>query len=148
MNTGSLDFVTAIFSHELVEACTDPEGDAFQIAPANPNNWNEIGDRCEGDFLHKLLAFTGVIDGIRVQPYWSQRDQDCVIPPSEVRGHLIHDTAIKEQPNHTSAALDHAPAGGEVVVIHWQIKTNGELWQRVRWRATEGWVLASNVAIP
>jgi hypothetical protein len=34
---------TTIFSHELVEVCTDPDGNGFQVTPLNPNNWHEIG---------------------------------------------------------------------------------------------------------
>jgi hypothetical protein len=76
-NDGTLDLVTEIFSHELVEACSDPEGNGFQIAPANSNSWNEIGDSgcgCEGDFT--------MVNGVSVQKYWSQQDGRCVAPGS------------------------------------------------------------------
>ena len=36
-NNGTLDSVTEIFSHELAESCSDPEGNAIQIAPSNPS---------------------------------------------------------------------------------------------------------------
>jgi len=77
MNDGTLDSVTTIFSHELVEACTNPKGDGFQLnAPghcvANPFNWCEIGDICEGN--------TGVVNGVVVQAYWSTSDNACVVP--------------------------------------------------------------------
>src|SRR5215469_1058509 len=75
MNNGTLDYITTIFSHELVEACTNPKGDGFQLnAPghcvANPFNWCEIGDICEGN--------TGVVNGVVVQSYWSESDSACV----------------------------------------------------------------------
>ena len=77
MNNGALDYITTIFSHELVEACTNPMGDGFQLnAPghcmANPFNWCEIGDICE--------ANTGVVNGVVVQAYWSESDGACVVP--------------------------------------------------------------------
>ncbi len=77
MNDGTLDSVTTIFSHELVEACTNPKGDGFQFnAPghcvANPFNWCEIGDICEGN--------TDVVNGVVVQAYWSESDNACVVP--------------------------------------------------------------------
>jgi hypothetical protein len=71
LNNSSIDFVTSVFSHELVEAYTDPEGTFIQIQPANPSSWNEIGDIC---------ASVAYVDGIAVQSYWSQKDQACVIP--------------------------------------------------------------------
>jgi hypothetical protein len=79
MNNGTLDYVTTIFSHELVEACTNPKGDGFQMnAPghcmASPFNWCEIGDLCEGT--------TRILNGVVVQAYWSESDQECVVPGS------------------------------------------------------------------
>jgi len=32
-NNGTLDYVTIVYSHEIVEACTDLEGSAIQGAP-------------------------------------------------------------------------------------------------------------------
>jgi hypothetical protein len=68
---GSRPFISTTFSHELVEALTDPEGDAIQVNPTNPTNWNEIGDVC---------ATAGTVNGVTVQSYWSQQDRACVIP--------------------------------------------------------------------
>lgn len=73
-NDGTLDFVTTVFSHELVESCTDPEGGGLLgntgVCPGD--GWCEIGDVCEG--------VTGVSNGVVVQAYWSQRDGMCIIP--------------------------------------------------------------------
>lgn len=71
MNNGTIDFVTRVFSHELAEACTDPEGSAVQVNPRNSSSWNEIGDVCQS---------TDLLNGVRVQSYWSQRDRACIIP--------------------------------------------------------------------
>lgn len=72
-NDGTLATVTTIFSHELVESCTDPEGTAVtQITgPRSGPGWCEIGDVCSS---------TGVVGGVTVQSYWSQRDGSCIIP--------------------------------------------------------------------
>ncbi len=71
-NDGTLDGITRIFSHELVESCTDPEGSAWQLPGAcQQDGWCEIGDIC-GD--------TGVVDGVVVQSYWSQADGACIMP--------------------------------------------------------------------
>lgn len=74
---GTVDAMTAIFSHELVEAVTDPEGTGIQVAPASPNSWNEIGDVC---------ASTLSVDGVVVQSYWSQADHACVVPIERITG--------------------------------------------------------------
>lgn len=71
-NNGTLDSVTKILSHELVEACTDPEGDGWQVDPRSGSSWNEIGDICQNS--------SGRVNGVMVQAYWSQRDRACIIP--------------------------------------------------------------------
>jgi hypothetical protein len=72
-NDGRLDSVTTIFSHELAEACTDPEGTAIQglAGTCAQDGWCEIGDVC---------WTTGTVDGVRVQSYWSYNDKACIIP--------------------------------------------------------------------
>jgi hypothetical protein len=64
-NNGHIDFITQIFSHELVESCTDPEGDGFLGNPGtcsfDDDSWCEIGDVCEGIFE--------TVNGVSVQAY-------------------------------------------------------------------------------
>jgi hypothetical protein len=71
LNNGILDFMTSVFSHELAEAYTDPEGTFIQIAPANSSNWNEVADICRS---------AAYLDGVLVQSYWSQAQNACVLP--------------------------------------------------------------------
>jgi hypothetical protein len=66
-NNGVLDNITHAFSHELVEACSDPNSDAFLI------NGQEIGDVCEGVPAAK-------VHGVAVTTYWSDRLQTCIAP--------------------------------------------------------------------
>lgn len=75
-NGGSLASVTWIFSHELVESVTDPEGTAITGTGCNQSGWCEIGDVCTGN--------NAVINGITVQRYWSQIDGQCVVPTDPV----------------------------------------------------------------
>jgi hypothetical protein len=72
-NDGTLAGVTTIFSHELVESCTDPEGSAIlgSAGTCSGGGWCEIGDVCEGT--------DGVVSGVAVQSYWSQKDGKCVV---------------------------------------------------------------------
>ena len=44
---GPLDFITQVFTHELVEALTDPDGGGWQVDPRDDSNWNEIADICK-----------------------------------------------------------------------------------------------------
>jgi hypothetical protein len=70
-----LDSFSEIFSHELVEACTDPEGTGWTSTTAcgvNHSGWCEIGDVCEGNAAR--------VNGVLVQRYWSNTDNQCVIP--------------------------------------------------------------------
>ena len=68
---GSLNAITYLFSHELVESLTDPHGDAWQVNPRNANSWNEICDVC---------ASSGVFNGVTVTSYFSSIDGACMIP--------------------------------------------------------------------
>ena len=72
-NNGSIDSVTRIFSHELVESCTDPEGSAITgvTGTCNQSGWCEIGDIC---------STTAVRDGVTVQSFWSDQAASCVVP--------------------------------------------------------------------
>ena len=72
---GSVDSFSVVFSHELVEACTDPEGTGWTSATAcgvGHGGWCEIGDVCQGSDAR--------VHGVLVQRYWSNADNQCVVP--------------------------------------------------------------------
>jgi hypothetical protein len=85
-NSGSLtghNCVTKVFSHELVEACTNPNVDTLNngilvngITTTGTNVTNdEIGDTCNNQFA------TADMNGIQcsVQSYWSKIDNLCIL---------------------------------------------------------------------
>jgi hypothetical protein len=77
---GQLDTLTTILSHELVESATDPEGTGIVGVPGtcgHRTGWCEIGDICEG-----CARCIGDVLGVKVQAYWSDADQACIIPGS------------------------------------------------------------------
>jgi hypothetical protein len=78
-NNGTLDSVTTIMSHELVESITDPEGSAIlgNAGVCNQGGWCEIGDVCNT---------AGRVNGVQVQSYWSDVDDACIIPDGMVAG--------------------------------------------------------------
>ncbi len=69
------DGVVNIFSHELVEACTDPLGSAIHVNGTGVSN-DEIGDTCNNEFA--IVEMNGV--NCNVQCYWSAADNACIIP--------------------------------------------------------------------
>jgi hypothetical protein len=76
-NVSDLDSLTALVSHELVESATDPEGSGFRgvNGTCDESGWCEIADVCESTW--------STVDGVMVQGYWSNQDNDC-IPPNNV----------------------------------------------------------------
>lgn len=70
-NNGTLSGVTSIFSHELAEACTDPEGSAIlgTAGTCSQGGWCEISDVCYSNY---------VLNGVTVQQYWSQSAGGCI----------------------------------------------------------------------
>jgi len=74
---GSLDTLTRLFAHELVEACANPLGTAWREVD---NACRDDGSPCEiGDVCQEQQAR---VDGVWVQGYWSQQDGICVVPGS------------------------------------------------------------------
>jgi len=72
---GSLDAITTTFSHELVEAMTDPDGNGWQVDPrdSGPNSsWHEIADICKGTSKR--------VNGVLVASYFSTSFNACVVP--------------------------------------------------------------------
>ncbi|HEY7097842.1 MAG TPA: hypothetical protein VH437_14040 [Terriglobales bacterium] len=86
-NNGSLtggNSVTKVFSHELVEACTNPDvdtsNDSILVNGTNPDGSSvkndEIGDTCNGQFA--TLDMNGIT--CSVEAYWSKADNLCILP--------------------------------------------------------------------
>jgi hypothetical protein len=78
MNDGSLtggDSIPKVFSHELVESCTDPDTSSLSgIHVTGSFEGDEIGDACNGTII--------IINGVAFQTYWSQEDKLCILPQS------------------------------------------------------------------
>jgi hypothetical protein len=73
-NNGTLNYVTDVLSHELVESATDPEGSAILgvAGTCSGGGWCEIGDICEGTSSN--------LHGVEVQSFWSNNDGKCIVP--------------------------------------------------------------------
>ena len=72
-DSGSLAAATWIMSHELVESLTDPQGSAILgvAGTCHQSGWCEIADICPD---------TAVVNGVAVDPYWSERAGACLAP--------------------------------------------------------------------
>jgi hypothetical protein len=111
-NAGTLNGITSVFSHELVEAVTDPEGSAIIGDPGtcSQSGWCEIADICTGS--------TVTINGVVVQRYWSQADNTCAPTDQQVKDQKdskdTKDTKEKEsketkEPKEFKDVKDHKP---------------------------------------
>ena len=77
-NIGDLEFLSAVYSHELAEVCTDPfqngvEGSAGSCGQDGPC---QIADYCYGLEAGRGSGFLG---GADVSAYWSIRDGGCYL---------------------------------------------------------------------
>jgi hypothetical protein len=103
-NTGSLtghDCVTKVFSHELTEACTDPDVDngngygilvnGTQAGGALVKN-DEIGDTCNNQYA--TVNMNGI--SCTVQSYWSKEDNACVLPVSPPKNAALDIVAVRK----------------------------------------------------
>lgn len=74
------DGVVNVFSHELVEACTDPLGKSIRVdgrqSDGSEVKNDEIADACNNEFA--IVDMNGV--RCNVQCYWSKVDHACIIP--------------------------------------------------------------------
>ncbi len=70
-NDGTLtggNSIPKVFSHEIAEACSDPDLGSGIIVNGNA----EIGDVCNSTWQ--------IVDGYAMEAYWSQADSRCVVP--------------------------------------------------------------------
>ncbi len=107
-NGSSLDSVTWVFSHELVESVTDPEGTAITGTGCNQGGWCEIGDVCTANNTR--------VNGVLVQRYWSQFDQQCVVPTDPIvkQDKDNKDTKDVKDSKEAKEIKDHKPERKEI----------------------------------
>jgi hypothetical protein len=79
----AFDQSTWTFSHELVEAISNPfNGSGWvQTSPASASGTGEIGDVCNNTKC--------VVDSIAVQPYWGVQQGECILPTEARQLHLM-----------------------------------------------------------
>jgi len=139
-NSGSLtghNCVTKVFSHELVEACTNPNVDTSNDSilvngtksDGSAVTNDEIGDTCNNEFT------TVDMNGVQcsVQSYWSKADNTCILPLGTLAFWVDKNTFGKDE-------------------VQDMINTNGGKWEKAFWLVVEGFsknaFSALNVTLP
>ncbi|HVT12997.1 MAG TPA: hypothetical protein VHE55_12100 [Fimbriimonadaceae bacterium] len=93
VNHGSIDEITSIFSHELVESITDPE--PFSGWFFDGMDSLEMAEACDMTGSHNDR---GVVNGVAVQPYFSKKRNAFVIPGKTIERGLSVSVADSEIP--------------------------------------------------
>lgn len=111
-------------------------------AVADAGDWQAVRRLVNGgdNNMEEFLLCVGLLTGLTPPPPPPPTPKISQKISAPYGAHLTKDCGLKAQPNHTCDALAHAPCGAQVTVLPWQAVTNGEKWQRVRWRDTEAWV--------
>jgi len=73
----NVDYITTVFSHELVEICTDPNGGDGIVQVGGPPGVSQVGDVCN--------TWCDYVNGVKAQAYWVHNLGDplngtCVLP--------------------------------------------------------------------
>ena len=100
LTDSSSDGVVNTFSHELAEACTDPDGGSGitvngKQADGTTVSNDEIGDTCNNEFA--IVEMNGV--HCNVQCYWSAADQACILPLGTLSFLINKNTFGKDEVN-------------------------------------------------
>jgi hypothetical protein len=74
-------------SHEIIEACTDPEYSGW----LQPENGNEVADICENGEDFGIES----VDGVSAAVYWSNVDDTCIVPHRVAKVRLLPDPTDK-----------------------------------------------------
>jgi hypothetical protein len=75
VGAADLNTMTRTFGHELVETCTDPEGDGWYVDSLGSQK-GEIGDLCN--------SRQWSVNGVWAEYYWSNADNACVFPSPDI----------------------------------------------------------------
>jgi virginiamycin B lyase len=117
-----LDFATVIFTHELVEAASDPEVNGFSVFPGG--GANELCDK-------NAQLYTYRLNGYLTQSYWSQFDHAFVVPDGNLQKLVVRDSVSRvlfvngdQLANKNDIVTLDVGLGGGV-----QVTLNGEVFQ-------------------
>lgn len=139
-NTGSLtgpNCTTKVFSHELVEACTNPDVDTSNDsilvdgtkADGTGVTNDEIGDTCNSEIA------TADMNGVQcsVESYWSKADNICILPLGTTEFLINKNTFGKDE-------------------VQDVINTSAGKWEKAFWIIVEGFsknsFISLNVTVP
>jgi hypothetical protein len=85
----SLDDLTRLYSHEMAESITDPDGGATQVTPRPPGGgWWEISDGEAQNYTYRMS------NGYLVQSYWSSADGKFTVPTGQSQNFYVSSTGV------------------------------------------------------
>ena len=129
LTDSSSDGVVNTFSHELAEACTDPDGGSGITVDGTGVSNDEIGDTCNNEFA--IVEMNGV--HCNVQCYWSAADKACIMPLGTLSFLINKNTFGKDEVNEA-------------------VKVNGGVFSNAFWLALDDYSIDTfnsfKVAIP
>ena len=120
--TPSLDDLTTLYSHEMAESITDPDGGATQILPRpipDPGGWWEISDGEAQGYKYRL-------NGYLVQSYWSRADGKFTVPTGQTQYFYVSRSGVltiygDQLTNHNDAITLDASGGGVRVTLNGEV---------------------------
>jgi hypothetical protein len=120
VSPGTLDYTMDVFSHELVEAITDPEPSDGWIMSRNINGGNEIGDACNNT--------ADRVDNLLLQAYWSEELKACALPfgPPSRPSSFGDVAAICRTPEHIDVFW--SGSEGSIQTVWWDENANNGKW--------------------
>jgi hypothetical protein len=117
---GTLDGTTWVLSHEVAEALTDPQGDAWQVDPRNGSNWNEICDNEAQSYKYR-------INGYLMQAYWSQADGSYEVTDGNTQNFVVNNGVLTVNGDQLGPSYNDTITIDENALGGVQVTLNGEV---------------------
>src|SRR5262249_47731048 len=125
-NDGTLDTITDVLSHEVVEATTDPQqGNGITVTLGA--SWPYGGDDQIADA--EAENYSARLNGYLVQSYWSQQDQAYLVPTGQAQNFFVTNGVLTVQGDQLGTSfsdtvlLSKTSAGGVQVTLNGETAT-------------------------
>jgi hypothetical protein len=117
--TPSLDDLTYLYSHEMAESITDPDGTALQVNPRGTSGWNEIADGEAQQYSYR-------VNGVLAQAYWSRANGKFTVPTGQTQNFLVSHSHVltingDQLSNHNDTITLDVSGGGVRVILNGEV---------------------------
>ncbi len=115
----SLDDLTYLYSHEMAESITDPDGTALQVNPRGASAWNEIADG-------EAQGYSYRVSGVLAQSYWSRANGKFTAPTGQTQNFFVSHNHVltvngDQLANHNDAITLDVSGGGVRVTLNGEV---------------------------